>query len=328
MSCEFYAESAPLQNLYAALAALAPANPFYTPRYIEAKRALGLQPWVLTLRREGQLLAACAAFMKGSFLRRSLEIPSLPLLPDSEMFWEGLQQFCRKTRTASLVVNSNASPASTRFTIPALPGEINRRKRCEYVLALQNDLWQRLVPHHRRNVSRGHKTGLQVRHAVDAQACQEHARLVEASMARRQSRGEAVSTRITAQSFVAYTRHGAGELFQAVRDGKVLSSILILLAERGAYYQSAGTSPAGMACGASHFLVHEITRSLQGRNIELFNFGGAEPQNTGLARFKTGFGATVVELEAARFFLGNTVQTQCVVVARLLRRGMRLRRGR
>jgi hypothetical protein len=330
MSCEFYAESALLKDLYTALAASAPANPFYTSRYIEAKRALGFQPWVLTLRREGQLLAACAAFMKGNFLRRSLEIPSLPVLPDlpdSEKFWEGLQQFCRKTRTASLVVNSSASPASTRFTIPVLPGEINRRKRCEYVLELQQpDLGQRLASNHIRNIRRGHKAGLQMRQAVDAQACQEHARLVAASMERRHSRGEAVSTRIRVQTFVAYTRHGAGELFQAVHDGQVLSSILILLAERGAYYQSAGTSPAGMARGASHFLVYEIVKSLQDRNIELFNFGGVGPQGAGLVRFKTGFGASQVELEAARFFSGSKAQKKIIMVAGLLRRSMRFRR--
>jgi hypothetical protein len=326
MSCEFSAISTPSPDLYAALATAAPANPFYTSRYVEAKRALGFQPWVLTLRRDGQWRAACAAFMKGGFLRRALEIPSLPALADSETFWAGLQQFCRKARVAYLVVNSNASPASTRFTIPVLPGEINRRKRYEYVLELQQpDLWQRLTSNHIRNIKRGHKTGLHMRCAVHAQACQEHAALVGASMARRHSRGEAVSTRIAAQNFVAYTRHGAGELFQAVHDGKVLASILILLAERGAYYQSAGTSPAGMACGASHFLVYEIVKRLQDRNIELFNFGGAEPQNAGLARFKTGFSASQVELEAARFFLGSKVQKKYIVMARLLRHGMRFR---
>jgi lipid II:glycine glycyltransferase (peptidoglycan interpeptide bridge formation enzyme) len=144
-------------------------------------------------------------------------------------------------------------------------------------------------------------------------------------MVRRQSRGEAVSARITAHSFVAYTRHGAGELFQAMHDGKVLSSILVLLAERGGYYQSAGTSPAGMACGASHFLVYEIAQSLQNRAIELFNLGGTEPQNAGLARFKAGFGTTTVALEAATFFLGSPVQRRCIMMARLLRHGMRFK---
>jgi hypothetical protein len=326
MSCEFDAVAVVSKQLYAALAASAPANPFYTSRYIEAKRALGFQPWVLTLRQHGQLLAVCAAFMKGSVLHRSLEIPSLPALPDSEKFWEGLQQLCRKARIAYLVVNSSASPASTCFDIPALPGEINRRKRCEYVLALQQpDLWKQLASNHLRNIRRGHKTGLQMRRAVNAQACQEHASLVRASMERRQSRGEAVSTRIMAQSFVTYTRHGAGELFQAVHDGKVLASILILLAERGAYYQSAGTSPAGMACGASHFLVYEIAKSLQDRAIELFNLGGTEPQNVGLARFKAGFGASQVELEAAGFFVGSRAQKKIIMAARLLRHGIRLR---
>jgi hypothetical protein len=326
MSCEFYATSAAVPDFYAALAASAPANPFYTSRYIEAKRALGLQPWIFTLRRDGQLLAACTAFMQCRFLRRTLEIPSLPSLPDGAQFWDELQRFCRKSRIAYLIVNSYASPVAACCTIPALPGESSRRRRCEYVLALpQPDLWQRLAPNHGRNVRRAYKAGLQVRRAVDAHACQEHARLIGASMARRQKRGEAVPERSTAQSFVAYTRQGAGELFQAVHDGEVLSSILVLLAERGAYYQSAGTSPAGMACGASHFLVYEIAKSLQDQTIELFNLGGAEPQNAGLARFKAGFGTTTVELAATRFFLGSRVHQRCLTVARVLRHGIGFR---
>jgi lipid II:glycine glycyltransferase (peptidoglycan interpeptide bridge formation enzyme) len=76
-----------------------------------------------------------------------------------------------------------------------------------------------------------------------------------------------------------------------------------------------------MTCGASHFLVYEIAKSLQDRAIELFNLGGTEPQNTGLARFKAGFGTTTVELGAARFFLGSSVHQRCLTVARWLRHG-------
>ena len=44
----------------------------------------------------------------------------------------------------------------------------------------------------------------------------------------------------------ALTAHGAGEIFQAVVDGQVLSTILVLLSRDAGYYHSAGTSAEGM----------------------------------------------------------------------------------
>lgn len=325
MSSEFSATPDPSEALCAEVAASAPANPFCTARYLESKRALGFQPWVLTLRRNGQLTAACSAFMQSKFLRRSLEIHSLPALPEGEAFWDGLQRLCRQTHTAYLEINSYASPAAARTSIPSLPGELGRRARCEYVLELQaRDLWKPLASNHARNIKRAQNAGLQVRRAADAQACQEHARLIGASMDRRRGRGEAVPEQISADGFAALTRQGAGEIFQAVHNGTPLSSILVLLAERGAYYQSAGSSPEGKACGASHFLVYEVANRLRERAIDLFNLGGAEPHNTGLARFKAGFGTGTVELEAARFFSGSAAQKRILMTAAYLRQNLRL----
>src|SRR5437660_1045935 len=86
---------------------------------------------------------------------------------------------------------------------------------------------------------------ISMRRAVDQHACQEHARLVGMSLERRKSRGESVPEDVQVQSFVTMTQSGAGELFQAVLDGVVLSSILVLMATRGAYDQTSGTSPQG-----------------------------------------------------------------------------------
>lgn len=83
------------------------------------------------------------------------------------------------------------------------------------------------------------------------------------SIGRRQRRGEAVQEDIPARDFLAMTKMGAGQLFQAVLEGRTVSSALVLMSDKGAYYQSAGTSSEGMACGASHFLVCEIARILQ-----------------------------------------------------------------
>jgi len=320
MSFEFHAESDPSHELRAEVAGFAPVNPFYASAYIEARRTSGFQPWIVILRQDGKLVAACTAFMKSGYLGRSLEITSLPAFPDwegREAFWEGLLQVCRQHRVSDLLAYTYASAA---VTIPALPGEITRRVRCEYVLELQRpDLWSRLYRGHAWSIKRSRKAGLQMRRAVDQRACQVHAGLVRMSLERRKARGESVPEDIQVQSFVAMAQSGAGELFQAVQDGAVLSSILVLTAAQGAYEHSAGTSPRGMECCASHFLLYEIANTLREQGRELFNLGGADELNPGLARFKAGFGTTLVKLEEAEFFLGSPVRRRLRSAARLLR---------
>jgi hypothetical protein len=319
MRVEFQAEPDPSRERCLGVAARAPANPFYTSAYAEARRALGFRPWILALRQDGALVSACTAFMKAGRLSRALEIPSLPAFENNEdagVFWNGLRDFCRRRRVSNLLAHSFAS---ARATIPSLSGEIRRRARCEYVLDLQSPgLWDRLSSNHVRNIRRGRNAGVEVRCAADERAYREHATLTEMSLERRRSRGEPVPQHAGAEGVAVMTRCGAADLFQAVLNGTALSSILVLKADRGAYYQSAGTSPEGMACGASHWLVHEVANILRARGNQLFNLGGAG-EDPGLKRFKAGFGATMVSLEEAEFLLGRRVLLRLAIGARLLR---------
>lgn len=317
MSIEFSVDCEPSKELVSAVEACAPWNPFYTWAFIEARRALGYRPCVLSLREHGQLVSGCTAFVRRGRLNRSLEVVSLPDLPSDSPFWDGLVQFCRQERLARLELNSFASK---RAAIPALPGEVQRTARTEYVLKLRGaDLWDSLSSNHRRNVKRGGKAGLTVRQATDQQACREHVRLIGLSMQRRTERGEKVREPGQMRTFLAFVQNGAGELFQAVLEGKVLSSVLVFFGGRGAYYQSAGTSPEGMELGASHFLIHQIASALQEQSQDVFNLGGAERWNPGLNRFKAGFGAEGVALESAEFFLGSKLRRRLTQAAILLR---------
>ena len=231
-------------------------------------------------------------------------------------------QFCKKSKISNLNVNSFASNS---VAIPSLPGEIERRNRIEYVLYLKNStLWDELSSNHRRNIKRGLKADLEMRCITTEQACEEHARLGRASMIRRNNRGESVTLDIQAERFLALIESGAGELYQATGDSEVLSSVLVLKAEKGAYYQSAGTSPEGMKIGASQFLIYNIAEVLQKESMELFNLGGADESQSGLQRFKSGFGATEVKLEAAQFFLGSKFKKKILESARNLRNLSRL----
>jgi hypothetical protein len=317
MTVEFHAERRPDETLLAEVAALAPDNPFHSPAYAEAMRALGSQVVILSLRKDGALVSACPAFTRSGRLNRSLEITSLPALADEGVFWEGLQNFCRQDGVTLLEVNSFASTAAR---IPALPQEVGRKERAEYVLDLQAaDLWRLLRKDRKHDVKQGRKAGLEVRRTTDAGACREHERVVASSMERRSARGERVPEDSPLSTCEALLRHGAGELFQAVRGGEVVASALVARAAEGAYYQSAGASAAGRECGAPTFLLFEVGQILQAEGCKLFNLGGAGPDERGLHEFKRGFGAEPVPLESAQFFLGGALRKKIDTTLKLLR---------
>jgi lipid II:glycine glycyltransferase (peptidoglycan interpeptide bridge formation enzyme) len=131
---------------------------------------------------------------------------------------------------------------------------------------------------------------------------------MNASMERRVQRGEEVETNSRDARSGALLASGSGELFRAVSGDRVLSSILILRASQGAYYQSAGTLPDGMKMGASPFLVSRVANILKQEGHRIFNLGGASDDNPGLLRFKAGFGTREVALEAASFCPKSVVE--------------------
>lgn len=298
---------------------MSPANPFMTAAYLNARMALGGEPYILSLEDTTEVYAACPALLRSGYLTRSLEIVSLPLLPEPDLFWRGLQTWCRAQHVSHVEVNSFGSEQTC---IPRLDGEYQRRTRCEYVLDLpEQTLWERMSSNHLRNVKRARKVGVSVRRSTEASACRIHVDLMAFSMTRRRGRGEHVPDNMTNQlaEVTALIEHGAGELFQAVADRQVLSSILVLQSQRGGYYHSAGTSSQGMACGASHLLVHDIAVILQAEARRQFNLGGASEAGSGLEQFKRGFGARRVDLQAVQCSTATRVRRWLGAGASLLR---------
>jgi hypothetical protein len=296
-------------------ASLMPDNPFWTPAYAAARAQLGAQVWILEDPQSARRVA-CPAFVTTGRLNRSLEIPSWPPLADPAVFWNGLLEFSRNQRITRLELNSFASNGPV---IPA-PSDALRKARREYVLRDGSNT-ERLASNHLRNIKKARRAGLTLRRSNDLEACRTHVRLMGRSLSRRERRGERIEAGeelTVVQSVSALVSHAAGQLFQALSGQEVLSSILVLLSEKGAYYQSAGTSTEGMAAGASHFLVYEVGCLLQ-REGRQFNLGGVDQPGSGLDRFKAGFGAIPVELEAAELTLTGPVRRALTRLAELVR---------
>lgn len=276
----------------------APENPFLTAEYALARERLGETP--VMLEYGAQL---CLGFLKRGRVTSGLEIISLPFAPSS-VFLSGLMAFCRDRRVYETALHSFGSPA---LSIPKLPREIQRRARTEFMidLTVATSQWK-IGETHRRHIRRAEKSAVSLRR-TQAEGIPDHLSMCRNSMSRRQERGETVYSVADSPEIPSIVANGAGQIFQAVRDDVVLSSMLVIRSRTGAYYHSAGTSQEGMDIGASHFLVHSVARTLQEEGVKNFNLGGAEIENPGLRAFKSRFGAAPIETEAVRAVLCGPV---------------------
>ncbi len=305
----FEAVSDKAQSLISEIAILNPMNPFYTAQYMAYRRTQEFTPWIFVYGDHIQPNVCFPAFMKTGRLRRSLEIPSIPDIPVDEPFWPELINFCRQKGVSDLSVNSFCSQGGM---IPRLDHETNRKARWEYVLHLKlPDAFMKMSKGHAYRIKRAQKTGVEIQRTCDQEAVKDHARLMSASMQRRQDRGENVTTSAPINDLLQLIESGAGEIFQAVLASQVVSSNLILMAEKAGYSHTQGTSPEGMDCGAAHFLIHGIACALHQEGKEVLNLGGTDDPNpeSGLVKFKTGFGVATkkIELEAASFMPSGIV---------------------
>jgi Acetyltransferase (GNAT) domain len=290
-------------DVIAALSAFAPTNPFATDCYFESKRRTGYAAWVLGLTDENAAFeCACGVFLIAGKLNRTLMVPSLPAVSATSPFWSGLREFSRKHRVTNLELGTFCSPAGTE--IPILGRTCVRRNRCEFVIDLGSDFDRKLSSNHKRNIRKAQKDGLEIRRTKSVDGASAHLALMSESLTRRRARGEAIPQPKPSAAHLAFLQSGAGELFQVLRGETVVSSVLTLRAPKGAYYQSAGTSAEGMSLGASHFLIYSIANQLRCDGALAFNLGGAN-EESGLARFKEGFGALPIRLPAANCYVGS-----------------------
>ncbi|MEW6571625.1 MAG: GNAT family N-acetyltransferase [Nitrospirota bacterium] len=317
----FEASSLPTMEQIDAVARLTPYTPFNTPFYAAARAAMGERPCLLELRAGSNIISGCLGFLRGGFLSRCLQIVTAPRPSEPEGFWNGIREFCQKQGVWELSIQSFCSDATV---IPSMPGELTRRSRCEYVIDLTSaDPFGRISTNHRRNINRARKADLIIKRTRETKASQVHLKLIHASIQRRKDRGEDLAIPRDTRYFEALLRCGAAELFHATNREKVFSPILIVRSSSSAYYQSAGTSPEGMSMGTSPFLISEVARILRDEGLRLFNLGGADPTDQGLRRFKAGFGAREVILEAATFSMVGPIKRKLRTGMKRIRQGLR-----
>ena len=307
---------------FSAVEMAAPANPFYTRQFAAAMADTGYTPCVFRVSSATGTPISCVGFIRSGRFSRSLQITSVPSLGEaSGSFWTGVQAYCAKAKVTELLVESFGS---SKATIPVVGAETSRTKRVEFVLDLDGrDPWERLDKKHRQSITKCRQQNVHVEETVDPVAADEHAALMGLSLERHKTRGEDVAANIDVEALRALLRRGAAKLYRVTLDGRVLSSASVLRSATGAYYHTAGNHPDGLALGTSHLLLYEISRRLSSEGAAQFNFGGTQPTNEGLVRFKTRFGTRRVDLEAASFDLGSRWRRALIAASRELRGALR-----
>ena len=160
VSLQFRSMLAPPVSLIERIAAGDPTNPFCTAEYVSAIESQGAQTCMIGLWEGDEPVIGCFGFLTGSFLRRSLSVPSLPGIPEQQVFWAGLMQLSRELKIWRLEIDTYGSPA---VEIPQLQGELTRRTRWEYVMDLTcENILDGVSSHHRRNITRAMQSGLVV----------------------------------------------------------------------------------------------------------------------------------------------------------------------
>lgn len=266
-------------------------NPFHTAGYAAYRQQQGELPCLLSVPSAGETTVLVSFLRQGVFGRR-LEIPSLPELPHDAAWWRSLLRALRRAGITYFQAQTFGSPEGAG-PLPARGLPV--AERTEFVLDLRSDLTSTMSSGHRRNVRRGQRAGLHVRSEGDPA---DHGRLTQESLRRRRERREDAGSGISADDARAVIASGAGRLYQAMAESKVVSSMLVLRAPEAAYYHSAGTSADGMVIGASHWLLHAVAQQLRDEGVREFNLGGVPAHDAGLARFKRSFGARSVATHA------------------------------
>ena len=283
------------------LAAHAPENPFHVVGYLSAVQSFGAEVWIGGLFEEDSPVGLSGLFLWRGRLNSTLVIASLPVCASLPEYWSGLVEFGQRQGMTQIDANSFASPS---FTVPAIDRIRGGRDRFEYVLDLTAYKLDGIHAKHRYSIRRAGAAGLKISRSCTEDACREHVRVVSLSQDRHRMKGESIDVGTNFNECASLCREGCAEVFQATAGGVVLSSATIMRSKSGAYYHTAGNAPEGLACGASHFLIHNAACLLQDDGVSVFNLGGAQP-DTSLATYKERFGAKQAPLKTVKLYIGR-----------------------
>lgn len=241
---------------------------------------------------------------------RHVYFPSVPAVRSQERaggLVQDLLDGLREAGAAEVVMDSY----DARWT-PRLRTASTEVHREEYTIPLDGTPEERLArcaSNHRRNIRKGDRSGWQLRRHAGEDA----GRVLERVQAGARVRAAGRGAPITAPPVVSVADAGIPSrsawgitVFGAWASDELLGAMMVGWAGGRGYYVAGGGTPAGYQAGAGAWLHWRIAETLAGEGFTDYNLGGGpmEPaDDTGLRRFKRGFGSTEADCWGATWRL-------------------------
>ena len=247
--------------------------------------------WTILYPVSGASAVHAVGILRRGRMSRHLDVMLLSPLPDhSSHFWDAILDFASDNRASSIEIEFLGSDADR---LPDLQGVNHRVDALSYVVDLdRSGQMATYSSNHKRNIRKAIKSGMTVIRPTDDAALETHLRLCNESYTRHEQAGKASGPRVRKVDLVKYFTSGSAQLYQASIDGVVVSSLLIVMIEDAAFYDTGGTDSQGFKLGASHFLMHSIIEELKEKGFKFLNLGVSGESRKGLTQFKAGFGAS------------------------------------
>lgn len=174
------------------------------------------------------------------------------------------------------------------------------RRRLEFEMDLEGDeeeVFGRIHKTWRRKIRRADKEGLSMEETAEESRLEQLLQLHLFSLERKKDKGAELNPGFSTEARRALKQlldSGMGKLFVASREGRPLSSLLLLIRGERAVLLYAGSSEEGYQYSASGFLFWKASLAMRTMGVKRFNLGGvpAEAENPehldhGLFRFKS-----------------------------------------
>lgn len=272
--------------------ALPPASGVGVSSLVARACLLGSTPWTLELQAPNGRLSFGIGVVTRGRRRAGLHVQLLKSnAGDDALFWQAVIDFSNRLNVTDIVAESvgHSLPATP---IPHLAHEQSRISNERlYIVDLRRPESERPFSSlATKNLVRATKAGIEMMAPPAEQALAAHFRLKDASLNRRASRGESTELKSSEDTVANLLRSGHGRLYQAGKNGEVLSSQFVFTLNRRAYHYDGGTSPEGMKVNASHFLQAQVIRDLPATGVWALDLGIAASDKPGLIAYKEGFG--------------------------------------
>jgi hypothetical protein len=152
----------------------------------------------------------------------------------------------------------------------------------------EEDLWNDYLPKVRQNVRRARSRGCELEVDSDGKRMEEFHRIYTATMTRRNASSYYFFKREFFESIVERLK-GHCAFFHVIHEGKVVSSELVLLSRRHAYFFLGGTLAEAFDLRPNDLLQHETFRWCRSAGKSALVLGGGYRGSEGLLKYKRSF---------------------------------------